>query len=99
MRHAIDFPLDAIILCAIYPYGSLTIRNEERTMDYTNTASDIPKENSATLADTVFKVAWLAILLGITMEVIMLVLAAYKSKFPTIEMILADLCRRFPGLD
>ena len=57
-------------------------------MAYTNTATAFPKAQTASMADTVFKVAWLAILLGVAMELIMLVLAAYKNRFPAVESII-----------
>ena len=63
-------------------------------MNYANTASAIPKENAASLADMVLRVAWLAILLGIAMEAIMLILAAYKNRFPALEVIVAGIVQK-----
>jgi len=63
-------------------------------MAYTNTATAIPKQKTASLADTVFNVAWLAILLGVAMELIMLVLAAYKNRFPAVESIITGLVQK-----
>lgn len=46
------------------------------------------------LAATILRVAWLAIVLGVTMEVILLVVAAFRSQIPGVEPIVSGLVQK-----
>ena len=49
-----------------------------------------PRQAGGQLTQTLFRVAWLSILLGLAFEIIMLVLAAAANKVPGIAPIIAD---------
>lgn len=54
----------------------------------------IAKPKQSELAATILRVAWLAILLGVTMEVILLVVAAFSSQIPGLEPIITGLVQK-----
>jgi hypothetical protein len=59
------------------------------------TAATIPaKHDVSQLAQTLLHVAWLSILLGLALEMIMLVIAANSNKLPGIEPIIADVVQK-----
>src|SRR5262245_48379816 len=57
-------------------------------------ASTSTKQHSPNLADTILRVAWLAILLGLAMELTLLAAAAYRNQFPAFESIVSDLVQK-----
>ncbi len=52
------------------------------------------QSQSANLSDTLLRIAWLSILLGLAIEVILLVIATGAGKLPGVQSIAADLAQK-----
>src|SRR5215471_9434363 len=57
-------------------------------------ASSVAQSQTQNLSDTLLRVAWLSILLGLAIEVILLVIATGAGKLPGIQSIAADLTQK-----
>ena len=57
-------------------------------------ASSVTQSQTQNLSDTLLRVAWLSILLGLAIEVILLVIATGAGKLPGIQSIAADLTQK-----
>ena len=63
-------------------------------MSQATAASITAKHEGSQLAQTLLHIAWLSILLGLALEIIMLVIAANANKLPGIEPIIADVVQK-----
>lgn len=63
-------------------------------MSQASTATTIAKHKQSDLAATILRVAWLAILLGVGMELLLLVVAAFRSQIPGIEPVITGLVQK-----
>ncbi|MGH7886619.1 MAG: hypothetical protein ACREPG_02055, partial [Candidatus Binatia bacterium] len=63
-------------------------------MSQATAASITAKHEGSHLAQTLLHIAWLSIILGLTMEIIMLVIAANANKLPGIGPIIADVVQK-----
>ncbi len=63
-------------------------------MSQATAATITAKREGSQLAQTLLRVAWLSILLGLALEVIMLVIAANANKLPGIAPIIADVVQK-----
>src|SRR5262245_54670679 len=63
-------------------------------MSQASAATIAAKPGGRPLAQTLFHIAWLSILLGLALEIILLVIAANANKLPGIDSIIADLVQK-----
>jgi hypothetical protein len=63
-------------------------------MDQTTTAVITRRQEGSQLAKTLLHIAWLSILLGLALEIIMLLIAVNANKIPGIEPIMANLVQK-----
>jgi hypothetical protein len=64
-------------------------------MSQSATATSIPAKRAGnSLAQTLLHIAWLSIFIGLGLELVMLVIAAYSNKLPGIDPIIANLVQK-----
>ncbi|MBM4260245.1 MAG: hypothetical protein FJ145_02270 [Deltaproteobacteria bacterium] len=63
-------------------------------MSQAGIATKAANRKESDLAATILRVAWLAILLGVGMELLLLIVAAFRSQIPGIEPIIAGLVQK-----